>query len=338
MKIEANGYSASLLSIMGGGMSNRRSASDEATRKGEIWAVAGGKGGTGKSFLISSMGTCLARKHHRVVLVDFDLGGANLHTFLNVPQTRRSLTRFFESPDARLEDLIVPTGIDNLSLIAGDLDSVSPGTVSFSRKFKLLRHLAKLDTQYILVDLGAGCHPNILDAFLAADKMIALVVPEITSVENMYHFLKSALYRKLIMTLKTHGFKDAARHIWEQREAFGIRNLREFIDHLHDNLTCLGPILEKEVGGFKISLAVNMARDSQDTHLGASIKSIFDKYLGLKTLYAGCIAHDDAVWRSVRERRPLMLSGPASRASKEIEILVDNLVLEREIPAAWSPP
>jgi len=319
-------------------MPHEQSAADAPARRGEIWAVAGGKGGTGKSFLISSMGTCLARKDHRVVLVDFDLGGANLHTFLNMPLTRRNLTRFFEKTDARLEDLIVPTGIDNLGLITGDLESVSPENVTFSRRFKLLRQLAKLDTQFVLVDLGAGCHPNTLDTFLAADKMITLVVPEITSVENMYHFLKSVLYRKLIMTLKAHGFKDAARHIWRQREAFGIRNLREFIDHLRNNLTSLGSILEKELAGFKIYLAVNMARDGQDVHLGTSIKSIFDKYLGLKALYAGFITHDDAVWRSVRERRPFMLECPASRPSKEIELLVDNLILEREIPAAWSQP
>src|SRR4030042_2569710 len=113
-----------------------------AVRAGEVWAVAGGKGGTGKTFLVSSRGTCLARKPHRVALADFDLGGANLHTFLNVTQPGQSLTRFFEKADARLEELIVPTGIDNLGLITGDLESVSSEGVPFSRKLKLLRPLA----------------------------------------------------------------------------------------------------------------------------------------------------------------------------------------------------
>jgi len=319
-------------------MSNRIAAPHSPAREAEVWAVAGGKGGTGKSFLVSSMGTCLARKQHKVVLVDFDLGGANLHTFLNVAQSRRSLTRFFEDKDARLEDLVVPTEIDNLGLITGDLESVSPESVTFSRKGKLLRHLAKLDSRYVLVDLGAGCHPNILDTFLAADKMITLVVPEITSVENMYHFIKSVLYRKLIMTLKDYGFKDTARHVWQKRESYGIRNLREFIDYLRRNMTYLEPILDKELGGFTMHLAVNMARDSQDIHLGSSLKSIFDKYLGLKASYAGFITYDDAVWRSVRERRPFMLHFLSSRSSKEIEILVDNLVHDREIPPSWGQP
>ena len=62
----------------------------------EIWAIGGGKGGTGKSFVTSSIGTHLASKGSKVVLIDADLGGANLHTLLGVSKPRNSLTDFFE--------------------------------------------------------------------------------------------------------------------------------------------------------------------------------------------------------------------------------------------------
>ena len=48
------------------------------TKGPEVWAVGGGKGGTGKSFFSSSVALCLADAGKRVVLVDADLGGANL--------------------------------------------------------------------------------------------------------------------------------------------------------------------------------------------------------------------------------------------------------------------
>ena len=45
-----------------------------------IIGVGGGKGGIGKSLLSASLGIDLARRGYRVVLLDADLGGANLHT------------------------------------------------------------------------------------------------------------------------------------------------------------------------------------------------------------------------------------------------------------------
>src|SRR5512135_2785418 len=103
----------------------------EQPHEGEIWTVAGGKGGTGKTFLASCMGTLLAKKKNRVTLVDLDLGGANLHSFLGLLGPRQSLTSFFEAK-ASLDELDAPTGIENLSLISGNVESVTSGSIKFS--------------------------------------------------------------------------------------------------------------------------------------------------------------------------------------------------------------
>ena len=50
----------------------------------------GGKGGVGKTFLAANLATTLAKAGHRVVAVDTDLEGANLHTALGVPRPRNS--------------------------------------------------------------------------------------------------------------------------------------------------------------------------------------------------------------------------------------------------------
>ena len=49
-----------------------------------IYAIGGGKGGTGKSFITATLGIILAKHGKRVLLIDLDLGASNLHTFLAI--------------------------------------------------------------------------------------------------------------------------------------------------------------------------------------------------------------------------------------------------------------
>ena len=298
--------------------------------EGEIWAFGGGKGGTGKTFITSCLGTCLAKRGRRVVLVDMDIGGANLHSFIGISRPQKSLTDFFESGMA-LSDLAVRTEVENMALITGDVYSITSDTIKFTQKMKLFRQLVKLNAQNILVDLGAGSHLNTLDTFLIADKMILVLVPEIIAIENMYHFIKNALFRKVKRSLKEYGFREIAQHIWDRRQSYGIKNLKEFIDYLKGSFPYLGTILDQELADFKITLVLNMIRSEQDIILGASIKSVLMKYLGIPVRFAGTIAYDDAVWKSVRERKPFMLNYLSSSCAKAMEVLADNLIEGKEV-------
>ncbi|MBA7656464.1 Flagellum site-determining protein YlxH [subsurface metagenome] len=303
--------------------------------EGKIWAIAGGKGGTGKTFLTSSIGIYLAKNGKRVLLIDVDIGGANLHSFLGINRPRKSLTNFFEM-GIPLSKLAVNTGVDNLSLITGDVHSLASDSIKFTQKLKLFRHIMKLRRQYILIDLGGGSHNNTIDTFLMADKKIAVLEPEIIAIENMYHFVKNALYRKIKMSLRAYGFKEVVEHMWEQRERYKIKSLKELIDSLKESFSHLGDILDKELADFKIYLVLNKIRSSQDILIGSSMKSIFNKYLGINAQFAGYIEYDDAVWRSIRERRPLMVNYSLSRVAKEIGAFTENLLHEREMKVSRS--
>jgi flagellar biosynthesis protein FlhG len=299
-------------------------------KEGKIWAIGGGKGGTGKTFVTSAMGTYIARKGKRVTLIDIDIGGANLHSFLGISRPKKSLTDFFEA-GASLNKLAVKTGIDNMSLITGDIHSLASDNIKFTQKLKLFRHIMKLNKHYVIIDLGAGSHNNTLDTFLMADKKIVILEPEITSVENMYHFIKNALFRKLRMSLREYGFKDIVEQMWERREEYGIKNLRELIDSIRVNFSHVGDIIDKELSDFKLSLVLNKIRSSDDILIGSSVKSIFMKYLGVDTKFAGFVEYDDSVWKSVRERRPFMLNYSLSRIAKEVEVFTENLLKGKEI-------
>jgi flagellar biosynthesis protein FlhG len=306
-------------------------------REGEIWAIAGGKGGTGKTFLTSCLGTLLARQDRRVVLVDMDIGGANLHSFFGIERPRRSLTSFFET-GASLSDILVPTEIETLSLVTGDIHSLASDTITFSQKLKLFRQILKLNAQNVLIDLGAGSHLDTLDTFLIADKMIVVLVPEIIAIENMYHFIKNALFRKIKLTLREHGFKEIVQYVWDRRQGLGIHNLRELIDYLKDGFSYLGSILEDELSRFRILLVLNMVRTNQDILLGASIKSVLQKYLGLAIDFVGTVEYNDAVWRSVRERKPFMLNFLATACARDIETVAENIMTQREVAIPGGRP
>src|SRR5579872_4861604 len=76
--------------------SPRRPRTKEQRQHLRIVGVGGGKGGIGKSLLSASLGIELARRGNRVVLVDADLGGANLHTCLGIDLPAVGIGDFFE--------------------------------------------------------------------------------------------------------------------------------------------------------------------------------------------------------------------------------------------------
>src|SRR4051794_37938704 len=174
-----------------------RAAPKAKTRARRIVAVGGGKGGIGKSMLSANLGIALAQHGSSVILVDADLGGANLHSCLGVAQPTVSLSDFMDRRAARLEDVAVPTGIERLRLISGARDVLDAANPRHSEKQKLLRNIRSLPVDYVVVDLGAGTGFNVLDFFLVADTGIVVLLPEPTSIENAYRFIKAAFFRRL---------------------------------------------------------------------------------------------------------------------------------------------
>ena len=75
----------------------------------KLWSIGGGKGGIGKSLITLGLGVALARLGNRIILVDGDLGGANLHTLMGVRYPHVTLEHFLTKKVAQLEDTIIET-------------------------------------------------------------------------------------------------------------------------------------------------------------------------------------------------------------------------------------
>ena len=301
-------------------------------RKGpspEIWAMGGGKGGTGKSFLASSMAIHLAQSGHRVTLIDADIGGANLHSYFGITHPRATLSEFFEKK-IPLVDLRIRSGVKNLSFIPGDVRSLASDGILYSQKLKLFRHIRMLNSEYVIVDVGAGSHNNVIDTFLIADKMLAVLLPDVLAVENLYHFIKNALFRRLKNILKPYGFKEFVEQIWRDKENYRIKNLWQLIAWMKDKFPYINEILDEELSSFRIYFILNKILNRQDILLGSFIKSGFLKFLGLETHFVGYVEYDEKVVKSITQQEPFMQFDASSSVAQEVRSCVGNLIHGKE--------
>jgi flagellar biosynthesis protein FlhG len=304
-------------------------------RRREIWSVGGGKGGIGKTLLAASIGWQLARMGKRVVLVDADLGGANLHTCLGLPASGRTLADFIQRRAASIEDVLVDVGPPGLSLISGASDLLSAANLKHAQKVRVMNHVRSLDVDVVLIDLGAGTTFNILDFFLMSDVAILAVVPEPTSIENGYRFIKSALYRRLHAVAPDAAVRARVDCALDPRNEEGIRTPLDLLARVEADDPEAAVRLRREVGSFRPRFVVNDVRDVSDVGIGHQLVAACARHLGLRASYAGFVHHDDAVWQSVRRRRLFMADAPTSRAAEEIRQLTRGLVKDETLGSGY---
>src|SRR4030067_1311906 len=210
-------------------MGNQRVVSMQNDHQKMIWTIGGGKGGSGKSFITANIGICFSKLGVRVILIDADLGGANLHTFLGISPPSLSLSDFIKKRVSHLREALIPTSIPNLQLLTGAQDLLNAADAKSVQKRKLIRSIQSLDSDMLLVDLGAGNSLSVLDFFLMSDGGIMVVTPEPTSIENTYRFLKSAFYRRLRQTVSSHSVKNLIDEAMDWRNEMGIQNPHDLV-------------------------------------------------------------------------------------------------------------
>jgi flagellar biosynthesis protein FlhG len=306
-------------------------------RKTQILAVGGGKGGSGKSFIAANLGVSLSKRGQRVIMVDTDLGGANLHTLLGLSPPQATLDDFISRRVSSIRDVIAKTEIPNLGLVIGARDSLNAANPKVHQKLKIIRHIRSLDSDHVIVDLGAGNSFNVLDFFLISDEGLLVVTPEPTSIENAYRFIKSAFYRKV----RKLAVYDEARRIIEtaidQRNKRGIRTPIDLVEAVESIDTEMGQILRREIERFRPKLVVNQVRTKGDVEIGFSMRSSCFRFFGISLSYFGYIVHDNEVWQSIQRKKPIVLERPYARASRCIAEITSKLLKEQQLKFDFWP-
>jgi flagellar biosynthesis protein FlhG len=157
-------------------------------------AIAGGKGGVGKSTIAANLALALGRLGQRVALIDADLGAANLHTMLGMLNPASGLADFLDQRVDTLDALRAPVILPNLTLVPG---TSRPGAANLGKadKLRLLNAIARIDADCVVIDVGAGASHNVVDFVAAADHKLLVMTPQLPSLHNAYALLKACVHR-----------------------------------------------------------------------------------------------------------------------------------------------
>jgi flagellar biosynthesis protein FlhG len=154
-----------------------------------IIAVTSGKGGVGKTFVSANLACALAQRGERVLVLDADLGLANLDVVLNL-FPKITLHDVFTGK-ATLGEAILPAPGNFSVLLAGS------GLVEYSRltpevRDKLLEVIQQVTPRFdrIILDTGAGISDVVLYTVSLADEVLIVATPEPTSLTDAYATIK----------------------------------------------------------------------------------------------------------------------------------------------------
>ncbi|MCC6749222.1 MAG: P-loop NTPase [Deltaproteobacteria bacterium] len=303
--------------------------------KKRVVAVGGGKGGVGKSFVVANLAATLAMRGTRVVALDADLGAANLHSLFGIGRPPRTIEDFLERRVGSLAELVLPTSVPGLSLICGASQVLGSASPRHDAKQRLIAELAHLDTDCLLVDVGAGTDINQLDFFNAADIRLVVMTPEITSVQNGYGFLKMALFRRLQRAV-TSGV--AASRL---AKAFGGRafevgssmeSVSTFLMLLEEEAPELGEPFRLLLREFNAKFIGNMLAAERDRDVIFAVKRMTERFLGLQTEVVASLRADPRVRSSVNRGRPIVLDSVPDANATEIAGLARTLMTQDLTP------
>ena len=304
---------------------NELEATSAEARRFEVWAFGGGKGGTGKSALAASVGFQLSRLGRRVVLVDADFGGANLHTCLGLAPPPRSLLDLVREGGTVADEYVIETPYPNLRLIGGRVDE-SAGALPVGWALRLSTALRTLPVDFVILDLGAGVGAETIEALNIADLKIMVSVPEPSAIENVVSLLRSLCLQRLIQRLPSNGVRRRLVAIQSGEAGARVRGVVEMLREIEAVEPSLLGAARALVAEMSVTLVTNQVRDDADRKFGAQTAAVIRRHFGLPISYSGFVHHDDAVWRTLRRGKMFMVDASRSRAAEDIRRLARNLL------------
>ena len=303
--------------------------------KSQIIAVGGAKGGIGKSTFAANLGIYLSSIGKRTVLVDLDLGGANLHLYLGERFLKYNINDYLNKSVPSISDIMVSTkyGPD---LVGGGSSQLGSANIHFSRKLKLLRTIKQIDADYIIIDLGADTSYNIIDFFLAADHGIVLTTCDPPSYLDAYNFIKVTLFRKLNRIfgpeseLRKHKDPDL---LWMIKEITMSGNgnkgkvIENLIERVKTKLPEKMPLIEHVLETFRPGLVVNMISENDNvSEVVNRVQDVSQKMLTVAVDYLGSIDYQSDIKRSAQDLIPAISRDPKGNLAECIRDILSTIL------------
>ena len=304
-------------------------------RKATIYPIGGGKGGVGKSFVTANLGVLLAGQGKKVLLIDLDLGGPNLHTFFGAEALKRGLSDFLNKIVKDLEQVVIPTNFENLFIISSKGSSLESANMPHAQKMKLIKAIKDLDYDYILLDLGAGTNFNTLDFFLTSNEGIFVCTPQPTSIENTFLFIKTVFYRKVKQVLKLNTFQEIISSISNVSDDNHIK-LQELIKYALSYDKHKGEQLKTILNKFQFYFIMNEYSKQIDPKLGEKIERVYNTHFPARFKFLGNVDFDEKVYDSILSKNIFMKRYPYTSTATDLRNIVRKLTQDLSEPDSES--
>jgi flagellar biosynthesis protein FlhG len=154
-----------------------------------VISITSGKGGVGKTSIVSNMALQFAREGKKVLILDGDLGMANVDIMFNV----RAHAHILDVVKGRstLKEILIEVA-PNVTLIPGGSGVFDLQNLTVFEKQGLLNEVSSLGTDYdvMLIDTAPGIDDNVLYLNSAAQEICVVVTPEPASIADSYALIK----------------------------------------------------------------------------------------------------------------------------------------------------
>ena len=161
---------------------------DGSNSKTRIITVASGKGGVGKTNIATNMALAYAALGKRVVLMDADLGLANVNVVLGIIP-KYNLYHVIRKQKS-MREIILDTNY-GIQIVAGASGFAKIANLTEDERQNFVQELSELESaEVIIIDTSAGVSNNVLAFVAAADEAIIVTTPEPTAITDAYGIIK----------------------------------------------------------------------------------------------------------------------------------------------------
>lgn len=289
----------------------------------QIWAVGGGKGGIGKSVISILIAVALAESGNDTVVIDGDLGGANLHTFMGMRTPVKTLHDFIGRQADGLEEICIGTEQPGLRIICGASEVLTLANLPYAQKNKLLQAITRIRADHVVIDLGAGTGFNTLDFFLAAHHQIVVMTPQPVAIQNAYAFVRNAVYRTLSrLTSRRPSLERLVKTAMDPKNDMQVKTVRQLLDRIAaDGHPSDADEMAGHLQRMRPALVTNMVRLPREKNAGRIIQMVARKHLMIRAEHGGGVYYDRQINALVSAMEPLTRirrDGDALRSSQAI--------------------
>lgn len=271
-----------------------------------VVSIGSGKGGVGKTILACNLALVLARQGKRVILVDLDVGGANIHIMFGLFDPETTLSDFLKREKDTLDEVAITLdSLHGLKIIAGVGDTILESNLQYGKKLRLMRAFRNMEADLVIVDVGPGTNYHSLDFFLLGDVQLAVTTPDPTSIVDAYRFIKLSAIRKVLSAFVR---SDPAFATLANGEFKSIEQMLGAIDKSGKGDR---EKAEKALGAFNPCLILNRTNKSMQVNINR-LQSLMREYTGRDLTVLGSIPYDAAVEESVFKYMPVVASAPDS--------------------------